>query len=101
MEEQKITLETLNLAREKGFSKWVHPTQSLLQKWLRDKLGSHIIIEPAGIDFDLFVGYYCKTPQDVIEREMQIINTKYKDIKMYPSYEVCLENILFESLKSL
>lgn len=77
------------------------PTQSELQKWLREKHKIHIIIEPAGKNFDLFIGYCCKTQQDVIEYEMEIINTKYEDIKMYPSYEEALEELLLEALNKI
>jgi hypothetical protein len=50
MKEQLITFETAKLAKEKGFDLNGHtndkcsPSQSLLQKWLRDKFQVHIEI---------------------------------------------------------
>ena len=61
------------------------PTQSLLQKWLREKYKKHIDINP----------FYYKG--DFISWNLRIHNTYYKD--KYNSYEEALEIGLQEVLK--
>lgn len=61
------------------------PTQSLLQKWLREKYRKHIDVNP----------FYYKG--DFISWNLRIHNTYYKD--KYNSYEEALEIGLQEVLK--
>ena len=73
--------------------KYSAPTQSLLQKWLREIHDIHIEIE-ASTDCELNV---------IIPYAYQwlaIKNGKYShDLEFYDSFEECLEVALFESLK--
>lgn len=111
MQEDLINLETAKLAKEKGFDIWNDiydvignlipsliremrfeqdwfpaPTQSLLQKWLREKHNLHIEIHI----FNPNVGYSIK------EIESQL----YVDERVeYKTYEEALEVALFEALK--
>ena len=123
MEEKLISLETAKLAKKKGFihtQKKVYyngelgyltlddlkdgklvdnieyaPTQSLLQKWLREKHGIHISLKTSVI-----VG----SKDEVYYNVYLIDNTK--DNRFYPlwevedsAYEDALENGLLEALK--
>lgn len=68
-------------------SKIAAPTQSLLQKWLRDVHGIHILIDR---DFDTWTAM------------IYTINTGNKHIKslfLFPTYESALEKGLFKALK--
>ena len=109
MEEQLISFETAKLAKEKGFEKlcnfsydedeiitanceqaynFVAPTQSLLQKWLREKHNFHICIW-----FNSLTGKYrIDSPID----ELDILFEKLNEFK---TYEEALEYGLFEILK--
>ena len=44
MEEELITIDTLNMLLDKGFEYLIYPTQSLAQKWLRETKNLHIEI---------------------------------------------------------
>jgi hypothetical protein len=44
MEDLLINSDTLILAKEKGFNEY--SSQSILQKWLRDKHGLNVVIIP-------------------------------------------------------
>ena len=46
MKEQLISLKTAKIAKEKGFNICFQPTQSLLQKWLREEHLKIISIVP-------------------------------------------------------
>jgi len=92
MKDQLITLDTAKLAKEKGFNihcKYV-PTQSLLQKWIRDKHGYHIEISLSdsidNYDADLYV----------MGGEMRCL-TKHSQ-KNNPSFEMALESIIIKAL---
>ena len=117
MNEQLISFETAKLAKEKGFfnggifyffknngeltykdrsDKFVSydisaPTQSLLQKWLREK---HKIIVSINILADL--SYYCLII-DINENKLNLSNQS-KNIG-FIIYEDALEDGLFEALK--
>jgi len=112
MEDTLITFPTAKLAKEKGFNissrsdgigtdvfingKLTHtifydknhihaPTQSLLQRWLREVHKKHINVQP----------FYYKG--DFISWNLKIHNTYYKD--KFNTYEEALEQGLFEALK--
>ena len=92
MKEQNISDEVANLAYLKGFINNNPTTQSLLQKWLRDKFNIHICIMRS-IDPKLkFNGWnaYIGTDNIIIPGET-ILN--------YDSYESVLESALLKSLK--
>lgn len=82
MEEQLISFETAKLAKEKGFKRlcdfsydedgmiignceqaynFVAPTQSLLQKWLREKHKIHIELQCDSNYYKYFILIYYKT----------------------------------------
>ena len=92
-----ISFETAKLAEEKKYSQkkkeLFPPTQSLLQKWLREKHNIHIIIKPF---------YDSKTKKiswaaDIIQIGIQIVKTKRLIIQF--TYEEALEIALQEALK--
>jgi len=108
MKEQIISFKTAKLAKKKGFdvkAKWITyqlldedsnviekfnssllalPTQSLLQKWLRDKYNIQISIE---------LWIYKK--QQVYSYQINYNSST----RRFNSYEEALENALYESLK--
>lgn len=116
MHNELITLETAKLAKEKGFdesckyhfdkdggrfnsdwnptknSQWndyiTRPTQSLLQRWLREKYGLHIHL----LFIDNVLGY-----QSIITNT--ISNIELFKSKLYFPYEQALEEALYEALK--
>lgn len=101
MEEQRILHETARLAREKKFDfpnkssqndyQGERPTQSLLQKWLRDEHKIDIMIEPC-TDIDSKEHFYEMTlVYDWSEEDSS-------DGSFY-SYEDALEDGLLEALK--
>jgi len=96
MQEQLITFETAKLASEKGYSPILLgevfrkslPTQSLLQKWLREVHNIHIDIPY--MDEVLIFGYKITTIAN---------NTEVVEIYKYNLYEEALEIGLQEALK--
>ena len=117
MEEQLVSFETAKLANEKGFFEWTQhrynkkglfneskswsisaPTQSLLQKWLREVHNLHIEILPFFQD-SLFGYNVCvyKTQRERIEYELNEINNPIHCD--YKTYEEALEEGLQEALK--
>lgn len=121
MEEKLISFETARLAKEKGFdihcrfyyneemlnvyenedfpyNSWngslFAPTQSLLQKWLREKYKFHIEIE----DFDDI-----KSGELVYFTTLRTKHAEYyhKDNKQFSSYEDALEFSLTTLLKQI
>jgi len=63
------------------------PTQSLLQKWLREKKNQHIVVEPEKMT-DRFYGQTWNS-----DTRIRI------DIQLKETYEELLEKALFEALK--
>ena len=110
MIEQLISFETAKLAKEKGFEfrvVWEYilgfkedserdkylPTQSLLQKWLREKYNQHIYL------FPLDKGKWGFENNSIsINLDHIFINYMYEG-KEYNSYEEALEIGLQEALK--
>lgn len=122
MEDQLISIETAILAKEKGFQEtnptkhWVRrtlgdgifpiesysdnhknypaPTQSLLQRWLREKFDKQICIEPVGDSDGKTNGYF-----------YVVITKSYSEANIesdtYLTYEEALEFGLQEALKCL
>ncbi len=96
MKEQLISFETALLAEKKGFDKRVtkiamknHTTQSLLQKWLREKHDIQIII---GSD------YKCYDFGITLEKGFNGIT--HKNCR-YATYELALEACLFKALNMI
>ena len=101
MKEELITFETAKLAEEKGYPFEFAgdvptniPTQSLLQKWLREEQGYYVII----------------IPTITIDWTFKVLNTMKKDSMEVPpytnvcgqdfsTYEEALEAGLQEALK--
>ena len=103
MTDQLISFETAKLAKEKGFLELTHkitwvdneryciPTQSLLQKWLREKHNIDIIIKPYTGDIKGTKTY---------ATDITIFGSnKYIKLSRYDTYEQALEAALFEALK--
>lgn len=108
MKEQHISYETAKLAKEMGFREEVDeyyssdtkatsvsyneypaPTQSILQKWLREKYNIEVFVHPHPI-LSKTDKYY-----------EVVVDTLYKTWSGYNSYETALEVGLKEALKSL
>lgn len=99
MTEQLISLETFDLAREKGFTYNVltehtkRPTQSLLQKWLREKHNYFLVVKCNGKGKFDFHGYYIS--DHTIYNDIEIGAEPYR----FNTYEEALETGLKEALK--
>ena len=96
MKEQLITFETAKLAKEKGFTileKGFYigaPTQSLLQKWLREKHNLEVISMHADdfVWWKVKVRRLSKVGAEIIKTEME-----------FNTYEEALESGLHQALK--
>ena len=99
MEEQLVSFETAKLAKEKGFdlkiennyfakSEFPAPTQSLLQKWLRENYQLHITIYSSSQESWMYR----------ITRPHQDFDEGLYD-EDFENYEECLEHALQETLK--
>lgn len=134
MEETLISFDTAKLAKEKGFSykfnavywddgeleegivgynrvvskteqeRYGAPTKSLLQKWLRDIHGIHIIIIPTVTSSWTYktVTVISQRNEDVIKGIKNVSDLPpYKEVCGYDfnNFEDALEDALFESLK--
>ena len=104
MTDQLISFETAKLAKEKGFQELTHkidwvdneryciPTQSLLQKWLREKHDIHIIVKVFGNSKSNLRTY----ATDIFLIGNKLITGRRK---VENTYEEALETALFEALK--
>ena len=118
MKEQLVSFEAAILAKEKGFDFYVpfcydmnrhvndysfeltyplylSPTQSLLQKWLREEYGIQVFV-----DYDIWskVGYTFKINNGQYPKDREIrLNTDV--IQPFDTYENALEYALEEALK--
>jgi len=104
MEEQLITLETAKLAKEKGFMEMTltyailgegnvkFPTQSLLQKWLREVYWIEVYPFAEGRRKNKTLEYQCEVTDDRINSSTTI-DGRFK------TYEQALEKGLQEALK--
>jgi hypothetical protein len=77
------------------------PTQSLLQKWLREVHNLHIVIFPefytTGINYTVQILCYDPTSSDCYNNDK--CTGMYGDNGEYPTYEFALEFGLYEALK--
>ncbi len=74
------------------------PTQSLLQRWLREKHGLIISIEPTfTYALTTNVGYYAYVKK--VNKEINTLEYLYLDIYFSATYEESLESGLLEALK--
>lgn len=127
MEDQKINIETAKLAHEKGLNlkecqcvfvddeggempyflvkrskrTWYRiPTQSLLQKWLRETYNIHIEITvdfyKTGINYNWQLKTY--DPTDIICSNKNKSSGVYCDNGEYKTYELALEAALYRAL---
>jgi hypothetical protein len=97
MDEQIVLIETAQLAKEKGFDIKIFkdsinyhinpPTQSILQKWLRNNHNIHIEISRGGhpTTYHVFIKDY--------------IYSDKNEKKEFNTYELALEEGLQEALK--
>jgi len=89
MKDEEIELNTAILAWKKGFPKKLGKiTQSLLQRWLRERYGLHIHL----LFIDNVLGY-----QSIITNT--ISNIELFKSKLYFPYEQALEDGLYKALK--
>lgn len=87
MKEEEIELNTAILAWEKGFPKKLGKiTQSLLQRWLREKHNIHI-------------GTVCNNLQDLLFSSEIIYIGDCLVTNTHKTYEKALEEGLYEALK--
>jgi hypothetical protein len=71
------------------------PTQTSIQRWLREKHGINIIIKPAFSCYNIDkISVYIKSAD-----ENEIIDLKGLDFKDFPTYEKALEKALQKALK--
>lgn len=114
MKEQLVSSETAQLAREKGFdwetpvfrvrledteNNYMRPSQSLLQKWLRDVHGWHILLIPV---VTMHYTYkIMKVWKKDFDPDLEIETPPYKGVNAYDygSFEEALEEGLKEVLK--
>ena len=117
MKDQLISFETAKSAKEKGLlnptlyfygedgklytyssermtfndeeTKWEAPTQSLLQKWLREKHNVIVLV-------DVFLGKFICKVNNII-----VTNNRTGDILKYDTYEKALEIGLIEGLNHI
>lgn len=102
--EEICTYEVCMLAKEKGFDvptakNYRHkngatcnaPSQSLLQRWLREERNIDIAIVP------LYTGGYSYIVYNIHCRDNRVVNTNAG----YATYELALEDALAYSLKNL
>lgn len=94
MEEELITIDTLNMLLDKGFEYLIYPTQSLAQKWLRETKNLHISIirNACGYGYDI-----CKA-----DNGTHITDGIFDDPNdggQWDTYEEALEAGLQEALK--
>lgn len=84
------------LDNKKWFEAYSAPTQSILQRWLRENHNLFITIEPyIGHDYDIFYGgKIFKRKATKTSGNIKIINTNI----FYSSYEDTLERALYEAL---
>ena len=113
MEEQLVLSKTAILAKEKKFNISCRyctgdnvqlPTQTLLQRWIRETHGIHIVIIPTVTSFWTY-----KTVTVISDRDDDVIKgiksvsdlPPYKEVCGYDfnTYEDALEDALFEALK--
>lgn len=109
MKEQLITFETAKLAKEKGFRLLVdfessYPTQSLLQKWLREKHNIDVVISPErysnGVNYLVQAQKWDLNADPEVNLNFVIKGSCwYNDNHEYPTYEEALEKGLQEALK--
>jgi len=89
MKEELVIFETAKLAKEKGFEPL--PTQSILQKWLREE--HNLEVNAYGVRYtgDISVTYYTYSVNGVTQLRAYKCDT----------YENALEAGLLEALKSI
>ena len=92
MTEELVTLETAKLLKEKGmFTDIEFPTQSIVQKWLRENKKLHIEISYMYGDYWIY---------DILTiPEHDLVGLSDRPIIHYKSYEEALEAGIQEALK--
>ena len=110
MTEELVTLETAKMLKEKGFNEcrnvvdisnmsnddlpkrcFLQPTQSIVQKWLREIKGIHVEISY------MYGGYWIYDILTIPEHDL--VGLSDRPLVRYKSYEEALEAGLVESLK--
>ena len=106
MKDQLIEFETAKLVKKKGFDCSTYPTQSLLQKWLREVHGFHIVVIPTITRDWTFktITVTSKRDDDVILGLKSVSEVPpYKNVtgEDFCTYEQALEAGLKEGLKQI
>jgi hypothetical protein len=102
MNEELIKLRNLEILPTKGFILDGHvPTQSLVQKWLRETNGINIFIQfkPNIKKWDFIPYYMSLNAKEYIKYNYQYYN-KNKE-RRYDTYEDALEDGIYESLQMI
>ena len=130
MKDELVTFETAKLAKDKGFNKilckfcfvkghllhkklfvknlhregqdfYVAPTQSLLQRWLREEhnISVDITTDAFTNDTDNTYVYQCVVWEGVIDKEIMLSKVNLSHEFYEDTYEQALETGLFEALK--
>lgn len=94
MEEQLISFQTAKLAKENGFIS--RPTQSLLQKWLRE-------VHKLNVDVLTVIDYFnCLLPNNLVYSFIIFQHDELdRELNIYSTYEEALERGLLVALKFL
>lgn len=100
LDNNKVKIIELDLIIDlKDFKKDLKlPTQSLLQKWLREKHNIHIEVSYCFTNDKYMVIVHSKINQR-IEIELDLLSKKPEEYLKYKSYEQALEIGLYEALK--
>lgn len=98
MKDEEIELNTAILAWKKGFPKKLGKiTQSLLQKWLREKHNIHVECVHTTLDTLNNILYYCNIYN--YENHHYLTQLNPIETKFYNNYEQALEEGLYKALE--
>lgn len=107
MTEELVTLETAKLLKEKGmFTDIEFPTQSIVQKWLRETKDLHVLSTPKVVESYNKIGEVVKTEVEFYYWDIYVVGSnKHKHIiqncftNQFNTYEEALEAGIQEALK--
>lgn len=105
MEDKIVSYKTDKLATQNGFdSGCIAPTQSTLQKWLREVHNVFITISTDCTSYPKFcysIDRFIGNPNNLAEREWYWDSFSIKEWYLYKSYEEALEYALEEAMALL
>lgn len=91
MQEELVTIKTLKMLQEKGFNEYHYPTQSVVQKWLREVKSLHV--EVCYMYGDYWIYNILTIPRH------DLVGLSDRPLEHYKSYEEALEAGIQEALK--